>query len=264
MLGIIGGSGLYTLAGLDNEQSALIVTPFDASVPITQGQLNGLPVAFVTRHGEGHKVAPHQVNYRAMLWALKQVGVDKILAVNAVGGITAAMRPLSISIPDQLIDYTYGREHTYYDGIARSEVSLPALDHIEFGNPYTPNLVNALRQHLAVAMTHLDVGVSLVKQPSIIYACTQGPRLETSGEIKRLAQDGADIVGMTGMPEAALAAELDIPYVCLAFVVNWAAGIGDEPLSIDTIMEVVAQAIADIEVLLPGCLAALEAADTST
>ncbi|VTM09395.1 5'-methylthioadenosine phosphorylase [Pseudomonas aeruginosa] len=165
---------------------------------------------FLARHGHPHRFPPHQVNYRANLWALKQAGAEAVIAVNAVGGIHAAMGTGHLCVPHQLIDYTSGREHTYFAG------DIEQVTHIDFSHPYDEplrqRLIEALR---ALGLEHSSHGV---------YACTQGPRLETVAEIARLERDGNDIVGMTGMPEAALARELDLPYACLALVVNPAAG----------------------------------------
>ena len=206
---IIGGSGLTALDSLTIIDEQLISTPYGAaSAPCVIGELAGQKVIFLARHGNPHRIAPHNINYRANLWALKQAGAEQIIAVAAVGGITPAMPPAKIAIPQQIIDYSYGREHTYF---AEAD---EAVQHIDFTVPYD----EALRQQL------IHSGAALNIEASGVYACTQGPRLETAAEISRLERDGCDLVGMTGMPEAALARELEIPYACCAVVANWAAG----------------------------------------
>jgi 5'-methylthioinosine phosphorylase len=208
---IIGGTGLTRLDHLAIETRQPLTTPFgDPSSELVFGRLHGQELVFLARHGDPHIVPPHRVNYRANLWALQEIGVTSILAVAAVGGIGAAMVPGKIAIPDQLIDYTYGRAHTFF------EDDLDAVTHIDFSRPYTPWLRDKLLGAARVAgLEVIDGGV---------YGCTQGPRLETAAEIARMERDGCDLVGMTGMPEAALARELEIDYACCAVVANWAAG----------------------------------------
>jgi 5'-methylthioinosine phosphorylase len=208
---IIGGTGLTQLEGLNIRQALPMNTPYGAtSADILQGEYAGREVLFLARHGHPHRFPPHQVNYRANLWALKQAGAEAILAVNAVGGIHSAMGTGHFCVPHQLIDYTSGREHTYFAD------DLEQVTHIDFSYPYT----ESLRGQLIAALAAEGVAYS----SHGVYACTQGPRLETVAEIARLERDGCDIVGMTGMPEAALARELELDYACLALVVNPAAG----------------------------------------
>ena len=208
---IIGGSGLTQLQGLALDRQASVQTPYGAaSAPIQCGTYAGREVLFLARHGHPHCIPPHRVNYRANLWALKQAGAEAFIAVNAVGGIHPAMGSGHLCVPHQLIDYTWGRAHTFFDE------NLDQVTHVDFTHPYD----EALRERLigaarALGYPHSGQGV---------YAATQGPRLETVAEIARLERDGCDIVGMTGMPEAALARELGLPYACLALVVNPAAG----------------------------------------
>jgi 5'-methylthioinosine phosphorylase len=216
---IIGGSGLDRLVALRGAQEHPITTPYGTpSATILKGELAGTPVMFLPRHGAGHTIPPHRINYRANIAALRAAGATEILAVTAVGGIGPNAGPGKIVIPSQIIDYTAGREHTFYDGIDGR------LDHVEFGDPYTP----ALRHRLLTAATTL--GFNVVDDG--VYGATQGPRLETAAEITRLARDGCTIVGMTGMPEAALAREAGLDYANCALVVNWAAGIGGAPISL--------------------------------
>lgn len=208
---IIGGTGLTQLEGLTLKDSLNLDTPYGApSAPIQRGEYAGREVLFLARHGHPHRFPPHQVNYRANLWALKQAGAQAVLAVNAVGGIHAAMGSGHLCVPHQIIDYTYGREHTYFAG------DIDHVTHIDFSHPYD----EGLRQKLVAALQALGHPHS----SHGVYAATQGPRLETVAEIARLERDGCDIVGMTGMPEAALARELELPYACLSLVVNPAAG----------------------------------------
>ena len=208
---IIGGSGFDQMAGFAHERRLQVATPYGepSAAPIL-GHLRGRAFAFLPRHGVGHAIAPHRVNYRANIWALREIGVRRIIALAAVGGISAGFPPGAIAIPDQIIDYTWGRRHTFYDG------SDEAVQHIDFSRPYSEKL---RRKIIAAAKKG---GVDVVV--GAVYAATQGPRLETAAEIDRLERDGADVVGMTGMPEAALARELNLDYAALALVVNPAAG----------------------------------------
>jgi 5'-methylthioinosine phosphorylase len=211
---IIGGTGLYQLADFEAVESVDLDTPYGStSAPIRIGRLADQVVAFLARHGERHQYAPHRVNYRANLWALREIGARRVLAVNAVGGIAANCPPQALVLPDQLIDYTWGRTSSFADEKAGE------VRHIDFSEPYTRELRQAILAAADVA------GVGVVNGGT--YAVTQGPRLETCAEIARLARDGATLVGMTGMPEAALARELELDYVCLAVVANWAAGLGE-------------------------------------
>jgi len=213
-LGIIGGSGLSRLETLSVEKKELVDTPYgEPSAPLLFGRLKGLEVVFLPRHGGNHQVPPHMVNYRANIWAFQEVGVKTVIGMAAVGGINDRMGPGVLCVPDQIIDYTYGRDHTFYEQDLRSVV------HVDFTEPYCADLRNALIE------TAMRIGVSIVDHGT--YGATQGPRLETAAEIRRMAQDGCDIVGMTGMPEAALARELNLCYANFSLVVNWAAGLGD-------------------------------------
>lgn len=249
-IAIIGGSGLDQLAGLENKQSIQKDTPFGAHsegvCQFTMGDLN-TQVIFLPRHGDHHQYPPHGVNYRANMWLLKSLGVSKVLACNVVGGISAAMSPRTLLVPHQIIDYTWGREHTYFDG-QHSNTSFVGknVEHIDFTQPFC----EALRQRIVLfleqqSISHVNYGT---------YACTQGPRLETAAEVSRLMKDGCDIVGMTAMPEAALAKELGLHYAALNLVVNWAPGVADEELSMDVIMQLVESEIAKIREFLPQLL----------
>ena len=208
---IIGGTGLTQLEGLTIQRSQAFDTPFgQPSAEVQFGEFAGRPVLFLARHGHPHTTPPHKVNYRANIWALREAGAQAIIAVNAVGGIHRAMGSGHICVPHDLIDYTWGRASTFF------EDNLEHVTHIDFSYPYD----ETLRQRLIAALREEGCDFS----SHGVYAATQGPRLETVAEIARLERDGADIVGMTGMPEAALARELELPYACLSLVVNPAAG----------------------------------------
>lgn len=213
-IGIIGGSGLSRLETLSIERRELIGTPYgDPSAPMLFGQLDGLEVAFMPRHGGNHQVPPHMVNYRANVWAFKEVGVEQVIGMAAVGGISERMAPGVLCVPDQIIDYTYARKHTFY------EQDLTSVIHVDFTEPYCADLRNRL------IATALRQGISIIDHGT--YGAAQGPRLETAAEIRRMGRDGCNVVGMTGMPEAALARELELCYANFSLVVNWAAGLGD-------------------------------------
>lgn len=211
MLAIIGGSGLTQLSNMEIERREVARTPYgEPSGALVFGQMCQEPVVFLARHGYGHTIPPHLVNYRANIWALREAGVSGIVSVASVGGIRADLAPGTLIVPDQIIDYTWGRNSTFFDG------GDAPVRHIDFTNPYD----QALRLRLLAAIR--AAGESAVNGG--VYASTQGPRLETAAEINRFERDGADIVGMTGMPEAALARELELPYAAIGVVVNFAAG----------------------------------------
>lgn len=236
-LAVIGGTGVYRLAALEDEEARHIDTPYGApSGPLRIGRLGEVRIAFLARHGEGHALPPHKVNYRANLFALKQAGAHRVLALNTVGGITDAYGPRVLACPDQLIDYTWGRESTFWDGEGE------AL-HVDFGHPYSP-----MFRHKLLAAARVT-GVRVVDGGC--YGATQGPRLETNAEIARMRRDGCDLVGMTGMPEAALARELGLEYACLAIVANWAAGCGDaQEITLAEVLDNVAAASAGLPELV--------------
>ncbi|PKM45283.1 MAG: S-methyl-5'-thioadenosine phosphorylase [Gammaproteobacteria bacterium HGW-Gammaproteobacteria-1] len=221
-LAIIGGTGLTSLKNLEIINREVVHTPYgEPSGPLTHGAMGGKEVLFLARHGYGHTIPPHKVNYRANTWALKEAGADHIIAVNAVGGIRADMTPGRIVFPHQVIDYTWNRINTYF------EEGLTHVTHIDFTEPYCTGLRQMLIDGARV------IGLKAVEEG--VYATTQGPRLETSAEIDRLERDGCDLVGMTGMPEAALARELDICYACCAVVANMAAGRGEGAITMEDI-----------------------------
>lgn len=213
MLGIIGGTGLTQLANLEITHRKVARTPFgEPSGALTFGRICDQEVIFLARHGYGHTIPPHEVNYRANLWALKDHGVDRVVSVATVGGIHPGLIPGMLVIPDQIIDYTHGREAT-----CLVENGKP-VTHLDFTFPYCDRMRKALLQAATSA------GISL--RDGGVYGVTQGPRLETAAEINRMERDGADMVGMTGMPEAYLARELALCYAAVGVVVNYAAGRG--------------------------------------
>jgi 5'-methylthioinosine phosphorylase len=213
MLGIIGGTGLTQLANLNVIRRQIIRTPYgEPSAPLVFGEVGGKQIVFLARHGGGHTIPPHAVNYRANIWALHSVGVTDVIAVATVGGIHADLGPGRIAIPDQILDYTHSRKTSFHDG-----QELP-VRHIDFTEPYSAKVRDLIKQAATQAQeAFIDGGV---------YATVQGPRLETAAEINRLERDGATMVGMTGMPEAALARELDLEYAAICPVANHAAGRG--------------------------------------
>ena len=236
-LAIIGGTGLSQMEGLNITSSQTLETPYGKpSAEFIQGNINGKDVIFLARHGNPHTLPPHKINYRANIWGLKQLGVTEIIAVAAVGGITSAMEPAHIALPDQIIDYSYGREHTFFAD------DLEAVTHIDFTFPYTPSL----RQRLITAANKVNQIISTTGT----YGCMQGPRLESAAEITRMERDGCDLVGMTGMPEAALAKELDINYACLAVVANWAAGKSEGEITMAEIEHHLKKGMSDVTQLL--------------
>lgn len=221
-LAIIAGTGLYQIDELEILGREEVETPWGVpSAPLVHGRWHGHNVVFLARHGDPHRIPPHQVNYRANLWAVKQTGVRHVVAVAAVGGIRADMGPKVLAVPDQIVDYTWGRSGTFFEG------ELEHVTHIDFSWPYSQPLRDRL----------LDAGgkAGLEIVDGGVYGCTQGPRLETAAEIDRLARDGCAVVGMTGMPEAALARELELDYATLAVVANWAAGKTAEVITLEEI-----------------------------
>jgi 5'-methylthioinosine phosphorylase len=245
-LAVIGGTGVYAFPGLERPQRQQPATRWGApSSAIVTGEIGGKRVAFLARHGEQHTLAPHRINYRANIEALHALGARQVLGINAVGGIRDDLGPRVLAVPDQLIDYTSGRAASFCDADGE-----PVL-HIEFGQPYAETLRRRVLDAAHAA------GVAVVAGGC--YGATQGPRLETRAEIARMRRDGCDLVGMTGMPEAALARERDMDYACLAVVANWAAGCGpdpDAPISLDEIHAHLDAATAQVPAIVRALLAA--------
>lgn len=240
-IAIIGGSGLTALEGLEIQRQQMQKTPYgEPSGPLTFGLLNNREIIFLPRHGNPHIIPPHEINYRANVWALRENGVEDIIAINAVGGITSKMSPGKLVIPDQLIDYTWSRQHTFFVKNDKEVV------HVDFTVPYTPSLrQQILRAAKSISVDCIDGGT---------YGATQGPRLETAAEILRMESDGCDLVGMTGMPEAVLARELDLNYACISVVANWAAGKSDELISMESIQEYLHKGMGKVRTLLSATI----------
>ena len=240
-IAIIGGTGLNSLESIEIINQNVHQTGYGkTSAPLVVGKLAGREVIFLARHGIPHTIPPHKINYRANICALKDCGVLKILSINAVGGISADMDPGTIVIPDQIIDYTYCRENTFYDE------SPDHVTHIDFTFPYSDLLRKIISNAAEINTLKVINGGT--------YAATQGPRLESAAEIQRLKQDGCNIVGMTGMPEAALARELNIDYASICLVVNLAAGISDDLITMKLIQKNMAIGMQTINKLIMECI----------
>ena len=243
MLAIIGGTGLTRLSTLSVRHREVIRTPYgEPSAALVFGEIDGHEAIFLARHGHGHTIPPHRVNYRANLWALKEQGASAVLAVASVGGIRDC-HPGDLVLPHQLIDYTSGRAQTFFDGGDQQVV------HADFTHPYSQRLrqlclAGARRGRIALR----DGGV---------YGAVSGPRLETAAEIDRMDRDGATMVGMTGMPEAGLARELGVDYASVCVVVNHAAGRGDSTVevSMDRIANVLEDAMDKVRALVQQVVA---------
>ena len=245
MFAVIGGTGLTQLANLKVTRREVLRTPYgDPSGAVTFGQICGQPVAFLARHGYGHTVPPHEVNYRANIWALAKSGAQAILSVASVGSIRTGLKPGDLVVPHQIIDYTWGRKNTFHEGEDCQ------VTHIDFTEPYD----RRLRQRIldAAAQDGILIG------DGAVYAATQGPRLETAAEINRLERDGADIVGMTGMPEAVLAREMGVPYAAISVVANYAAGreSSRDGISFEAIQDVLGESMGQVRTVIErliGC-----------
>lgn len=235
---IIGGSGLTNLKNLKITRREVMRTPYgEPSAPLVYGELGGSGIVFLPRHGQSHTIPPHDINYRANLWALKQSGLKQVLAVNAVGGISPGyLTPTTLVVPDQIIDYTWGRAHTFFGGEHRT------VTHVDFTEPYCAPLRRALIQ------AGQRAGIALLEAGT--YGAAQGPRFESAAEIRRMERDGCDIVGMTGMPEAGLARELELCYASVAVIVNPAAGKAAGEISLSEIDKYLKTGMARVRQLL--------------
>ena len=247
LFGVIGGSGLYQLGedfAIDSEVA--VKTPYgETSAKLQIGQWQGIRVAFLPRHGQNHQIPPHKINYRANLWAFKNAGVSQVIAANAVGGISSQYAPETVGLPDQIIDYSSGREHSFYDGEHDSDYS--ELKHIDFTYPYS----QTIRTQIKSAANHSNF--ELVDGGT--YGCTNGPRFESAAEIRKMQNDGCHLVGMTGMPEAALARELGLEYASIALVVNWCAGIDEAEICLDDIYKILETGVERVRKLIHLTLA---------
>lgn len=242
MVGVIGGSGLYEIAGVVVKDIKKLSTPFgDPSDSYRICEISGREIAFLPRHGSPHKIPPHRINYRANIWGFKEIGAERILSVNATGGMNPEMTPGAIVIPDQIIDMTKGRESTFYDG--------DEVVHIDFTEPYCPEM----RETIFIAAEKAGIGI----KKSGTYICVEGPRLETATEIKVFSMLGADVVGMTMMPEASLARELEICFAGIAVVTNYAAGISNKKLTTTEVIETMAASTERLKLLLKEIFAIL-------
>jgi 5'-methylthioadenosine phosphorylase len=228
VLAFLTGTGFYELPGLGERRSETVATPYgDAAV--TLGQWGDGAIAFLARHGHDHSVPPHRINYRANIWALREVGASAVLATAVSGGIRAEMLPGDLVLIDQFIDITSGRAGTFYDEVGN-------LHHTDVSEPYDPELRSRLAQAAA------ETGTAV--HPSGTYICTNGPRFETPAEIRAYRAWGADLVGMTGCPEVALANELGIPYASVGVISNPAAGLADRPITMGEIVATIETASA--------------------
>jgi len=244
-LAIIGGTGLTRVQGLTVTRREMVRTPFGApSCPIVFGELEGKAIAFLARHGSAHRIPPHRINYRANLWALQSIGVERVIAVGAVGGIAEACVTGAVVVPEQIIDYTHGRERTFFEG------GEDPVRHIDFTEPYDA----ALRRSLVEGANGVE-GLAVVDGGC--YGAMEGPRLETAAEIGRLERDGCTVVGMTGMPEAVLARELDLAYATLAIVVNPAAGKAGARVDLDALATAIENGMKSAQTVISQTLSRL-------
>ncbi|MBI3378915.1 MAG: S-methyl-5'-thioadenosine phosphorylase [Nitrospirae bacterium] len=235
MIGVIGGSGVYEIDGVVIKEEKRISTPFGApSDSYRIGGISGIEVAFLPRHGSPHHIAPHKINYRANIWGFRELGAERIISVNAVGGINPKLKPGSIVILNQIIDMTEGRASTFYDE--------EEIVHVDFTEPYCPELRTAL------LTAGKKAGVALKEDAA--YICVNGPRLETAAEIKAFSLFGADVVGMTGMPEASLARELAICFSGIGVITNFAAGISGNRLTTTEVVRTMAESAEVVKALL--------------
>ena len=241
VFGVIGGSGIYDISGLEITESRKLTTPYGEPSDIYRiGKLQDSRVAFLPRHGSMHHIQPHRINYRANIWGFRELGVRKILSIGAAGGISGSMEPGNIVVPDQLIDMTSGRQSTFYED--REVV------HVDFTEPFCPDL----RAHIFAAAE--KSGINIVKKST--YLCVNGPRLETASEIRAFSILGADMVGMTGMPEAVLARELEVCFAGISVITNAAAGISGKKLTAGEVVESMKVATGKIRELLRAFFAA--------
>jgi 5'-methylthioadenosine phosphorylase len=243
-LAVIGGTGVYDPKMLANTREEIIPTPYgDAKVVV--GDLNGEPVIFMQRHGAGHKVPPHKINYRANIWALKKAGVQQVLATTAVGSINRNFAPGHFVLPDQFLDYTFGRAHTFFEGGELGVV------HTDFTEPYCGHLRSIIKaQADRLGLTCHNGGV---------YVCTNGPRFETPAEIRAYERLGGDLVGMTSVPECTLAKEAGLCYATISMVTNFAAGISPTHLTHEEVLEIMAENSQHVKDLIGAALAAIPA-----
>ncbi len=238
MIGIIGGSGLYEIEGVAIKEIKKVETPFGApSDSYRICDFSGRNVIFLPRHGPKHTIPPHKINYRANIWGFKELGVKRIISLGATGGISAEMEPGTIVVPDQIIDMTRGRDETFFEGEG-------GVVHVDLTDPYCPELRGSIfTAGKRSGLKFKEAGT---------YICTNGPRLETKGEIKFFSEIGADIVGMTAMPEASLAREAELCYAGISVVTNYAAGLMEKKLAATEVVEVMNKTAECLKTLLRG------------
>lgn len=220
-VGVIGGSGVYSSRAFQEKEVLSPTTPYGEAGDIFRGSFSGLEIYFLPRHGREHTVPPHRVNYRANIYALKEEGVERIIALNSVGSVNPAIPPGSLVVPHDLLDFTRRRESTFYND---------RVVHVDMSEPYCPEVRGAIIEASRKVRGEVFEGV---------YAATEGPRFETPAEVNMLSRLGADVVGMTGMPEVALAREQEMCYSALCISANLAAGIKGEKLTAREVIEVV-------------------------
>lgn len=242
---IIGGTGVYDPALLEERSERRVETPY-GPIQVETGLYRGIEVAFLPRHGKGHSVPPHKINYRANIWGLKSLGVERVLATAAVGSLNPEMTPGHFVVVDQFLDFTKGRQHTFFDGEPNGVV------HTDVTEPYCPELRAALVE------CGRRLGLSI--HPRGVYVCTEGPRFETAAEIRAYRILGGDVVGMTNVPESVLAREAGLCYAAMAMVTNMAAGISASPLTHDEVVQVMAANTENVRKLALETVAAIEQA----
>jgi 5'-methylthioadenosine phosphorylase len=222
-IAIIGGSGIYSMAMVQRVRKAVIKTPYGRSPELVVGELEGKRVVFIPRHGEKHEVPPHRINYRANLWALGRLGVTRVLATTASGTLNPRIRPGDLALLTQFLDFTKSRPLTFHEGGRRGVV------HVDMTEPYCPEL------RVVISDAARGLGIKLHRDAT--YACMEGPRFETSAEIRALRKLGSDLVGMTNIPECVLARELGMCYAAIGIITNYAAGISRKTLSHAAVLE---------------------------
>lgn len=244
MIGIIGGSGVYDPKMLQDSRDMEVNTPF-GSVNVTVGMYGNIDLAFLPRHGASHSVPPHLINYRANIWALHSIGVERIVSTSASGSLNASISPGSFVVLSNFLDFTKTRANTFYDG-SESLIDDKDVVHLDVTQPYCPELREILIK------TGKDQNLPIIEDG--IYVCTEGPRFESAAEIKMFSRLGGDVVGMTNLPEVILARELEICYSSIAMVTNYAAGISEKKLTHTEVLDIMENNLEDIKLLLEAAI----------
>jgi len=239
-IAVIGGSGVYSMAALKGARTIGVLTPYGKSPEITIGVLGGRGVAFVARHGKGHTIPPHLINYRANIWALHKLGVERVIGTTASGSLNPEMRPGELAMLTQFLDFTKCRPQTFYEG-GRSGVV-----HLDVSQPYCPDLGRVLTGSAK------KLGIRMHRKAT--YVCTEGPRFETAAEIKAYRELGADLVGMTSVPECVLARELEMCYAGIGIVTNMGAGISRTKLSHASVLELMNANVKKVQEIILGAI----------